>query len=487
MTLLQSPSDATFVPKDQLLAASARIASVMGARYAPFVPHVLPHLLSIAREKADVSVTDGIEADLSSTSSGPQHDSVTGTEHLTVSLPGIGVKRLTLHTTQIQNKALACRAIYEHAASMGPSFAPYSTTCISALIPLVSFKYSAEVRTTAAQALGPVFESLCEATGENSGGGGATITSVAPGAAFEPIVVAMARQLRSEEEDDPETCAALADALSVVCCAAYGSAGGEGGGRAVLTVGRAGSLVEDLVRSVESCLKHRAGVISRLSSGGGGGEGVDEDRRAEYEQILVEGADFLTGLTDSIGYTLKSLRGDFVSIFDRWIHPTFGRLFTEDCRDDRARLAAICLFDDCVEHCGSAAAAKYGPVLLDGIVRVMNDPNPTPDHEDGIELREASVYGIAQLARHAPGGTLSSAFPQLLRCLLAIAEEGRRKGKDDIHNLRLVENSSSALATLCLFTGSPFKSVGGFDRKDAMDVFLANLPLLEDDDEAKVS
>jgi len=57
MTLLQSPSDATFVPKDQLLAASARIASVMGARYAPFVPHVLPHLLSIAREKADVSVT----------------------------------------------------------------------------------------------------------------------------------------------------------------------------------------------------------------------------------------------------------------------------------------------------------------------------------------------------------------------------------------------------------------------------------------------
>ena len=49
----------TMIPQDQLLAAAARISSIIGDSYAPFIPTVLPHLLQVAKEKTDVSITDG--------------------------------------------------------------------------------------------------------------------------------------------------------------------------------------------------------------------------------------------------------------------------------------------------------------------------------------------------------------------------------------------------------------------------------------------
>jgi hypothetical protein len=52
-----SAADAAGMPLDQLLSACARIASVMGEDYAPFLDAVLPHLLRRATDDADVSIT----------------------------------------------------------------------------------------------------------------------------------------------------------------------------------------------------------------------------------------------------------------------------------------------------------------------------------------------------------------------------------------------------------------------------------------------
>jgi len=47
MPMLQTDeSSGTAIPMDELLSACARIASVMGEEYAPFVGVVLPHLLA---------------------------------------------------------------------------------------------------------------------------------------------------------------------------------------------------------------------------------------------------------------------------------------------------------------------------------------------------------------------------------------------------------------------------------------------------------
>lgn len=55
-----SSADISPIPFDQLLAACARIATVMGDRFVPFLPAVVPHLLKRASQEANVSVSVSI-------------------------------------------------------------------------------------------------------------------------------------------------------------------------------------------------------------------------------------------------------------------------------------------------------------------------------------------------------------------------------------------------------------------------------------------
>lgn len=309
---------------------------------------------------------------------------------MTVNLPGMGIKKLVLNTSQIQEKSQAIRAIYEHASAMRSSFAPYSKDCIDALLPLVYFKYSPEVRTTAAQALGPIFDAACECIDVNEQYGSFVNDS------FSSILQSIVQQIQKEDVDDVETLGTLADAMSTICYSGYTTTKSGHKFVAVLNFNEAKKFICNLVTVVTACMKRRSTLIEFLS--GRGSICLDHDQKAEYECVLREEAEVLTGAVDSIGYTLKSLNVDFVPIFEECICPVFGPLLTVNkATDERARLAAICLFDDCVEYCGKEAAARYSPLLVKGITESLDDVSNNGD----IELKGAAVYGVAQIARHA--------------------------------------------------------------------------------------
>jgi hypothetical protein len=106
----------------------------------------------------------------------------------------------------------------------------------------------------------------------------------------------------------------------------------------------------------------------------------------------------LTPLVDSIGYMLKCLGPRFTSIFEQYVVPVLGPYClttspegsgsssSTPTYDVRARLSAICLFDDCVEYCEIDAATKFSPMLLQGILFGLNENN----HDD-MELKRASI------------------------------------------------------------------------------------------------
>ena len=64
-------------------------------------------------------------------------DFESGTQSMTMKIPGVGVKTVTLNTDVIQEKSQASRALYEHAAALGEAFAPYAKVCAAAMIPNV--------------------------------------------------------------------------------------------------------------------------------------------------------------------------------------------------------------------------------------------------------------------------------------------------------------------------------------------------------------
>ena len=103
------------IPMDKVQASCARISGMMGSDFAQFMPSVLPHLLRQVKAKNDMSVTEGDEAGLEATNKGEvERDLDMGTESMTMNIPGVGIKKLTLNTTVIQEKSQAARALYEH-------------------------------------------------------------------------------------------------------------------------------------------------------------------------------------------------------------------------------------------------------------------------------------------------------------------------------------------------------------------------------------
>ena len=210
LPLLQSNS--TAIPMDQLLSACARIASVMGEQYAPYVNQVLPHLLARLNEKVDISYTDGDEAGLEATKRGEMNMAADGVESMTVALPGKGLTKVSINMAKLEEKAQACRALYEHASALDESFGPYAKATLEALFPLLTDAYSPDVRSTASQAAAAVFNTACQNEGEG--------THLA--AHYLPrLSTTICKQIFSENPEDTEVYFALAEALSDVLYFAY--------------------------------------------------------------------------------------------------------------------------------------------------------------------------------------------------------------------------------------------------------------------------
>ncbi|KAL3921063.1 MAG: hypothetical protein SGILL_002944, partial [Bacillariaceae sp.] len=142
---------------EELLTACARIAAVMEEDFAPYIEAMLPALYAQAKAPADISIVEGNEADMQN-----NDNTQDGAESMTVALPGRGFQRITINTTAIQEKAGNNRVMYEFAKALGATFGPHVQHAIQAFSPLVQFKYSADVRSTAAQTLAALFEDACE-------------------------------------------------------------------------------------------------------------------------------------------------------------------------------------------------------------------------------------------------------------------------------------------------------------------------------------
>jgi hypothetical protein len=390
-------------------------------------------------------------------------DEEEGTESMTLALPGRGVTKVTINTSKIQEKAQATRAVYEHAAALGAAFGPFCETCFETFLPLVNFQYSPDVRSTAAQTLAAVFDSAC-AHGEEVG-------MQLPQKYLPLLAHAISKQIPEEDTLDMEALYALADALSEIYYIMYRYRADDNG-RALLSgfsMDLAEHSVQNCIKAMVDCLERRSNITRILA-----GTLTGEDEREEYNEMLRSEEKLLTPLVDSVGYTLKFLGTKFVPIFAQHVAPILAPYLASNT-DIRASVSAVCLFDDCVEHCGAEAAAKYSPLLLQGVILALGDSVNDKD------LVAAAIYGIAQMARCAPRQVMDSQIQTIIHRLLAITSCSKEEAEDDIY---LIENAVSALASLTLF--GPFSDLKFVNREVLINSFLRHLPIRQDEDEARI-
>mmetsp|Transcript_26074 Transcript_26074/g.53613 ORF Transcript_26074/g.53613 Transcript_26074/m.53613 type:complete len:1200 (-) Transcript_26074:141-3740(-) len=445
---------------EELLATCGRIASVLEGDFAPYADAILPSIYHIAQAPADISIEEGNERGLQNDNNGMGDDG-----SMTVAIPGRGFQRITINTSAILEKATNNRIMFELSKALGATFGPRVEKTMDIFLPLIKFPYSADVRSTAAQALSALFDSACayaEEIGDMS----------APQHYLPLLSDFISEQIAQEDPSDIEALYALADSLSEVYYIAYRYRNAASGRDLLqnVTMPMRIEVVKRCMKSMTDCLGRRDG-IAKILQGNLSGADEEEDYTA---QLGVEDS-LMTPLVDSIGYLLKFSKAEFVPVFESYVVPMLGK-YLLSFSDVRASVAAMCLFDDAVEHCGSEAAAKYSSTLLQGVMVVVSDPN-----KYDRDLLQAAVYGIAQMSRHAPKSVMSSNMQTIVHQLTAITQGNKEDAGDGIY---LYEIAISAMASLVLF--GPFNDLKFANRGAITDVFLRSLPLEQDEDEAKI-
>ena len=382
-----------------------------------------------------------------------------GTQSMTVALPGRGYTKVTLNTSSMQEKTLAIRAIYEHAAALGANFGPYVKVSFDTLLPLLQFRYSSELRAVSAQTLAAVFEASCAA--------GVDANSQEFSRAIFPVLVgAISDQIENEEPDEMENLFALADSLSDMLYAVYIRLEDSDVLLANYDLNQSNQVVQSCMRSLLACLRRRDEISKQMATAS------SEDEVEDIKKHLATEDSLLTPLVDSIGYNLKIFKHEFFPIFQKEVAPILGP-YLNGGDDEQATLSAVCLFDDCVEHCGPGAAATFGPVLAEAVVKGLSSSNE--------DLIRASIYGITQIARYSPPSVLAAHINTIVPRIASFAADHVKESHAAIY-----ENAASALASLILFTKAPFRGSSAMKVDTAIELFVSALPLSEDGDEAKI-
>jgi len=455
--------NASSLASGELLSACARIASVLEDDFAPYVDAILPSIYEIAKAPADISIEEGNERGLDNDNNDSFDESGDGT--MTVAIPGRGFQRITINTSSILEKATNNRIMFELTKALGAMFGSRAHEAIEIFLPLTKFAYSADVRSTAAQALSALFDSACGYAEE--------INDMAVPRHYLPFLSdSISEQIAEEDPSDIEALYALADSLSEIYYISYRFRNDATGKEIVqnLSMPMKIEVVNRCMKTMEDCLKRRD-AMSKILQGNLSGADELEDYTAQ-----LRGEDgLLTPLVDSIGYLLKFSKADFVPVFEKFVVPMLGK-YLSNISDVRASVAAMCLFDDTVEHCGSEAAAKYSPTLLQGVMIVLSEPS-----KYDRDLVQAAVYGVAQMARYAPRSVMSSNIQTIVHQLIRITQGKKEEMGDGIY---LYEIAISALASLVLF--GPFSDLKFVNRSSVIDAFLGSLPLEQDEDEARI-
>lgn len=384
---------------------------------------------------------------------------------MTVAIPGRGLTQVSINTSKIQERAMATRAVYEHANALGASFGRYCQDSFNAFVPSLRYPYSSEIRSTAAQTLSAIYEASC-ALGEERG------TMEQPLLYLPVLVPTIASLLVTEDEQqDIESLYAIADSLSDILCSTYSRLDGFNQQKftSCFSLLHAQSAVEHCITALQACLKRRGRITCALA------KATSDDEREDCTQQLVEEDNLFTPLVDSIGYNLKIFKEHFVPIFESLVVPTLSGYLSPQCNDIAARVSAVCLFDDCIEHCGAQAAAKFSPILLSALVSSLDI-----EQHGSEDLVRVSLYGVAQVARYAPAAVFSGLDTSTLVARLFTHATGSKE------NPVLFQNAISALASTALFDNSPCRGTQVVKWDRVLEVIMSSLPISEDEDEARI-
>ena len=358
-----------------LLRAWGRMAECLGPDLGQYYQCVMPHLISQVASKTDITITDedGQEAE-------------EGVQSLTLSLKGLGDKRISIKTSELEEKTLACAVLSQLLESGYQVLYPYVEQLVPVLVPLLKFAYMQEVREDTAGC----FPSLIQCAQHQN-------PAMVP-QLLEHLTTKLLEA--AEQEPDANIKAAQLTALGVMLEKAPHSCLGEG-----LVATTAKMMQEVLTKGWQARDKLR--IQRRACDDEDDEEQVDDEIEAE-EEVMCQAVDVLTML-------LKQAPA-FLHPWETTFFPQFTQMLNKGLFETRLALCALASF---LEHHGAGAAAPHLPNIAKALTEQCR-----PDHEDP-DVVQVACYGLARGL--SQGGIFASHAPAAVDRLGAVVQA---HGKD---------------------------------------------------------
>ncbi|KAL2013974.1 hypothetical protein VTN00DRAFT_1499 [Thermoascus crustaceus] len=398
----QNITDADDPQSQYLLHCWGRMCRVLGQDFVPYLPGVMPPLLSVAAAKADIQLLDDED----------QIDQVEQDEGWElVPLKGkiIGIK-----TSALEDKNTAIELITIYAQILEAAFEPYVMETMEKIaIPGLAFFFHDPVRVSSAKLIPQLLNSYKKAHGAQSPGFAEMWSKVA-----EKIIEVLSAE-------------PTIDTLAEMFQCFYESV--EVAGKNCLTeqhmqafIESARSTLEDYQNRVKLRLEEKAEADG------------DEEDSLEYQYAVEDDQNLLSDMNKAFHTIFKNQGVSFLPAWQRLL-PFYDAFITS--QDPTQRQWALCIMDDVLEFCGEQSW-NYKDHILQPLAAGLQDENAAN--------RQAAAYGVGVAAQR--GGPAWSEFVAAsIPSLFQVTQHPHARTEEHVF---ATENASASIAKILHYNPS---------------------------------
>ncbi|KAI9829591.1 MAG: hypothetical protein M1819_006096 [Sarea resinae] len=426
-TIQQSIMEADDPQASYLPHCWGRMCRVLGHDFIPYLPGVMPPLLTIASAKADIQLLEDEEQVA-------QIESEEGWELVPIKGKFIGIKTATL-----DEKHMAIELISIYAEVLEGLFEPYVAEIMEKVtLPGLAFFFHDPVRVASAKSVPLLLNSCKKAHGEQS-----TQLVDLWGRSVEKIIEVLTAEPSVDTLAEMYQC--FYESVEVI-------------GKNSLSASHMAAFIDAAKSALEDYQKRVAARIEdRAEQEPGEEESEDTLFAIEDDQTL------LSDMNKAFHTIFKNQGASFLPHWERLLN--FYDAFIAN-EDPTQRQWALCIMDDVLEFCGPQSWT-YSSHIIQPLIAGMRDDVPAN--------RQAAAYGVG-IAAHKGGEAWSEFVAASIPTLFSVTQ--RPDAREDDH-VFATENACASIAKILHYNASKVANV-----QDVLNHWIDTLPVVNDEEAA---
>jgi hypothetical protein len=423
----QNITDADDPQSQYLLHCWGRMCRVLGRDFVPYLPGVMPPLLTVAAAKADIQLLDDEDQI-------EQVEQDEGWELVPLKGKIIGIK-----TSALEDKNTAIELITIYAQILEEAFEPYVLETMEKIaVPGLAFFFHDPVRVSAAKLIPQLLNSFKKAHGGQSPGFAEMWSKVA-----EKIIEVLSAEPTVDTLAEMYQC--FYESVEVV-------------GRNSLTPQHMQAFIESAKSTLED---YQMRVKQRLEEQAELEEGDEEN--LDYEFAIEDDQNLLSDMNKAFHTIFKNQGNTFLPAWEQLIQ-FYDNFITS--QDPTQRQWALCIMDDVLEFC-PAESWNYKDHIMQPLASGLTDENAAN--------RQAAAYGVGVAAQKG-GAPWSDFVAASIPSLFQVTQHPHSRTEEHVF---ATENASASIAKILHYNASKVQGA-----QDIVVTWIETLPIIYDEEAA---